>query len=134
MSRTRKSLAFAAGTAALAVAGVLAPAASSSAADAPAFLGKPKAWGVVAIKIDASSLVKPKTVENVGGGTWSYGTTVSGTSKTCYSNYIHQTKQHSATAKMSSYNKKVTEDAGIWANAKVGAGPGSTCYAYWATY
>ncbi|WP_079052007.1 lactococcin 972 family bacteriocin [Streptomyces regalis] len=133
MSRTRKSLTFAAVTAALA-AGVLTPATSASAADAPAFLGEPKEWGVVAINIDGSSPVRPLTVKDVGGGTWSYGTTLSGTTKTCYSNYIHQSKEHSATAKMADYSKKVTEVAGVWANAKVGASPGSTCYTYWATY
>ncbi|MEU1316855.1 lactococcin 972 family bacteriocin [Streptomyces tibetensis] len=89
---------------------------------------------MVAIKIDASSSVRPLTVVEKGGGTWSYGTTASGTSKTCYSNYVHPDQKHSATAKMAGYEKKVTKDAGVWANAKVGASPGSTCYTYWAKY
>ncbi|MGF2208030.1 lactococcin 972 family bacteriocin [Streptomyces albidoflavus] len=90
---------------------------------------------MVAINMDDSSqVVQPLKIVNKGGGTWSYGTTLSGTSKTCYSNYVHPSKKHSATAKMASYDKKVTAAAGLWANAKVGASPGSTCYAYWATY
>jgi hypothetical protein len=41
---------------------------------APAFLGHPKAWGMVALKVNPNSTtVGPRKVENVGGGTWVYG-------------------------------------------------------------
>ncbi|MEU1316856.1 lactococcin 972 family bacteriocin [Streptomyces tibetensis] len=133
MSITRKSLIFAAATAALA-AGVLTPATSASAADAPAFLGEPKEWGMVAINPDASSSVRPLTVVEKGGGTWSYGTIVNGSRKRCYSNYHHQTKDHSSTVIFASDTRKVYADAGETSNASLTNGTSFTCYAYWAKY
>lgn len=35
---------------------------------------------------------------NVGGGVWSYGTTISGVKKKAYSNYYHGSKTHKSTA------------------------------------
>ncbi|MEV4861271.1 lactococcin 972 family bacteriocin [Streptomyces ossamyceticus] len=133
MSRTRKSLTFAAVTAALA-AGVLAPATSASAADAPAFLGEPKEWGMVAIDLRDVSLVKPLTIKTVGGGTWSYGTQVNGSQKRCYSNYDHQTKYHSSTVILASSTRKDYAEAGDTSNASLTNGSSHTCYAYWGTY
>ncbi|MEV7035683.1 lactococcin 972 family bacteriocin [Streptomyces sp. NPDC093272] len=133
MSRTRKSLVFAAVTAALA-AGVLAPAASASATGAPAFLGEPKAWGMVAIDLNDDSPIKPLTIKSVGGGTWSYGTQINGGRKRCYSNYSHSTKYHSSTVILASDTNKVYADAGDTSNAALTNGTSFTCYAYWGTY
>ncbi|WP_237534907.1 MULTISPECIES: lactococcin 972 family bacteriocin [unclassified Streptomyces] len=134
MSRTRKALTFAAATAALA-AGVIAPAASASAAEAPEFLGEPKEWGMVAINMDDSSqVVQPLKIVNKGGGTWSYGTIVNGSQKRCYSNYQHQTKYHSSTVILGSNTRKVFANAGDTSNASLTNGSSFTCHAYWATY
>ncbi|POX49841.1 lactococcin 972 family bacteriocin [Streptomyces sp. Ru72] len=72
---------------------------------------------------------------NVGGGTWSYGTTTGSWGlKRCYSNYVHPSKYHSATSVMADGNDKTYANAGSWANSHVDAGWAYTCYAYWATY
>jgi lactococcin 972 family bacteriocin len=129
MNITRKAIAFTAMTAAVAV-GALTPVASASAEP------KPKESGWVAITVDQSSdTVTPMTVVNVGGGTWSYGTYVDGGGwKHCYSQYVHNTKYHSATAIIANGNNKVYANAGYWANADAKAGLAYTCYAYWSTY
>ncbi|MGW5676038.1 lactococcin 972 family bacteriocin [Streptomyces sp. NPDC003860] len=128
MKIVRKSIAFAAATAAL-TAGTLVPAASASAASAQS---EGKEWGMVAIPIDPDSSVTPMTVKEVGGGTWSYGTAVTSSGyKRCYSNYIHPTVRHSATAVLASGTDKTWANAGVWANASVVAGHAYTCYAYW---
>lgn len=79
--------------------------------------------------------ITPLATENVGGGTWNYGTrfdVFSGT-KTCYSHYIHQTKTHTATAIMGEQHR-VSQGPGRWANAEVTGGPlAGTCTTYWST-
>jgi hypothetical protein len=131
MNVTRKSIAFAAMTAAVAV-GVLTPAMSASASAEP----KPKQSGWVAITVDQSSdTVTPLTVVNVGGGTWNYGTYVGSDGwKHCYSQYTHPSAYHSATAIIANANNKAYANAGSWANADAHAGYAYTCYAYWNTY
>ncbi|MFF4653581.1 lactococcin 972 family bacteriocin [Streptomyces sp. NPDC001380] len=107
---------------------------------APAFLGHPKAWGMVTLKINSSSktatsnTVTPSTVVNTGGGTWSYGTVADGIYKGCYSDYIHNTKYHSATAVIANSTDKTYANAGYWADAYAVAGWAYTCNAYWSTY
>ena len=125
-----KRLALAATVVAL-TAAALAPASSASAQTL-----RPKKWGMVAITVNPSSRsVTPKTVKDVGGGTWSYGTyTASDGEKVCYSNYVHPTKYHSSTAVLAGGSKKRYADAEAWSTASVTAGQVYTCYAYWGTY
>lgn len=82
-----------------------------------------------------TTIIKPFNTENVGGGTWTYGSTyTSDGGKTCYSKYMHRTKSHSATAVMGSLTKSVTARPGSWASATV-SGPARSgqCNAYWST-
>ena len=79
--------------------------------------------------------VAPLTVVNIGGGTWNYGSAIGiWPPKTCWSNYIHNSKYHSSTAIIANSNVKVYANAGSWSNASTWAGAAYTCYAYWATY
>lgn len=86
-------------------------------------------WGVVELFPPGTSGGSTMKVENVGGGTWSYGH--DGTH--CYSHYVHNSKYHSATAIMGSQNRKVYANAHSWANADIYASGGG-CKAYWGTY
>ncbi|MFI6209377.1 lactococcin 972 family bacteriocin [Streptomyces sp. NPDC051041] len=97
---------------------------------------KPKEWGVVAVPLGSStnSLVTPKATKDVGGGTWSYGTTLDGVYKGCYSNYIHPTKKHSASVAIADGTDKDTQNADVWAKAYRTAGVAHTCYTYWGVY
>lgn len=74
------------------------------------------------------------TVANVGGGTWNYGTSTSGSTKSTWSNYVHNTKKHSSTAIIADKNVKVTKEKTVWSNASASANKSYTGYAYWATY
>jgi hypothetical protein len=76
--------------------------------------------------------VAPLATENVGGGTWNYGTayTTSG-GKHCYSHYIHPTHQHTATAIIGADTKRVSARPGTWANADAYGGLFDTCSTYW---
>lgn len=100
---------------------------------------KPTQWGVAAIpaapagKATASSIT-PLASESVGGGTWNYGTRAATTGTTCYSNYIHPTKKHSATAVKAGYTDKDIREKDIWAKASITAGAAYTCYTYWGVY
>lgn len=79
--------------------------------------------------------VSPLTTKNIGGGTWNYGSGLSFPHpKTCWSNYIHNSKYHSSTAIIANSNVKVYANAGSWSNASTWAGAAWTCNAYWATY
>ena len=91
-----------------------------------------------AVAIAAALVVLPvtaagATTEYVGGGLWTYGTTLD----TVYSNYHHQTKYHTATACHGGFFDQCRQAAatpGAWANAvhaKTWIG-GNT--AYWNTY
>jgi len=90
--------------------------------------------GFVAIPLDT---VTPNTCTSPQGvgDSWCYGTSYApdGT-KTCYSNYTHPTKYHSATAKIGSSTQKSYAQAGRTANATAYGGSGATCYAYWDVY
>ena len=111
---------------------------AANATDAPVATG-----GGSAIAADNTSVTvggptkNPTTnaVVNVGGGTWSYGSTLAiWPPKTCYSNYVHNTKYHSSTAIIGNSNTKVYANAGYFSNASTWAGASYTCYAYWNTY
>ncbi|AWB83468.1 lactococcin 972 family bacteriocin [Corynebacterium liangguodongii] len=73
--------------------------------------------------------------ESVGGGDWSYGwRLINGPTKECFSNYMHRSKSHTATASMGGDSRSATARSGNWANASVRAGYGSgTCFTYWST-
>jgi hypothetical protein len=76
-----------------------------------------------------------RTVVNVGGGTWNYGSSYAvWPPKTCWSNYKHNSKYHSSAAIMASNNSTRYANAGYWSEAKVTSGAAYTCYTYWNTY
>lgn len=85
--------------------------------------------GMVEISWTGKSDSSTTVVENVGGGTWSYGR--EGTY--CWSNYVHNSKRHSATVIWGSRDTKVFANATLWARASLTGGSG-TCRAYWNTY
>ncbi len=90
--------------------------------------------GFVAIPLSG---VTPNTCTSPQGvgDSWCYGTSVSSDgTKTCYSNYTHPTKYHSATAQIASSTKKSYAQAGNTANATAYGGSGATCYTYWNVY
>ncbi len=72
----------------------------------------------------------PFATENVGGGTWSYGTSY-GSGKTCYSYYIHPSHQHTATAILGSDVQKASAKPGVYAKADAHGGWLDTCHTYW---
>lgn len=124
MKLLSKSLTFVAASAALA-AGAIAPATSASAAT-PA----PKS-GWVAIEVDPSSTRSVTTTKDVGGGTWTYGTSLTTGGKRCYSYYFHGSKVHEATARIANAEGYDWAGAGASAMASTTAGAAYTCYAYW---
>lgn len=91
----------------------------------------------IATAFTASALAVPAfaTVVNVGGGTWNYGTAyVFPTSKRVWSNYVHNSKYHSATSIIGSTQQKRFAPATQWANTSL-TGPATAGTAtYWATY
>ncbi|MER6068930.1 lactococcin 972 family bacteriocin [Streptomyces sp. NPDC001817] len=97
---------------------------------------KPKEWGVASYplgaKLGAKGLIAPSVAK--GGGTWNYGTNLDGTSKGCYSNYIHPSKKHSASVSIANATDKDVREADIWAKAYATAGAAHTCNAYWGVY
>ncbi|WP_405880675.1 lactococcin 972 family bacteriocin [Streptomyces sp. NBC_01136] len=77
----------------------------------------------------------PKTVVSAGGGTWSYGTVADSSGlKGCYSDYLHNSKYHSATAIIANGTDKEYANSGYWADAYAYAGWAYTCHVYWSTY
>lgn len=74
------------------------------------------------------------TVAKVGGGTWNYGTSVSGSSKYVWSNYVNPTKFHSSTAIIGPKNVKKFANKTIWSNANATYKSSYTGYAYWSNY
>ena len=73
--------------------------------------------------------------ESVGGGDWSYGwRLINGTTKECFSHYMHRSKSHTATASMGGDHSSGTARSGNWAKASVRGGVGGgTCNVYWST-
>jgi lactococcin 972 family bacteriocin len=75
------------------------------------------------------------TTVNVGGGTWTYGTSyVFPILKDVYSKYINNMYYHSATAIGGTATQKVYAVAHNWANAGIRCGASETGYTYWANY
>jgi hypothetical protein len=83
----------------------------------------------------SSAATSARTVVNVGGGTWNYGTG-SGCSiyKCAWSHYVHPSLYHSATSICASANVKRYANAGDWANADTRCGWAQSTAAYWNTY
>ena len=73
----------------------------------------------------------------VGGGTWTYGTSVVeyGTKKECYSYYIHPTMYHYSRAKIGQHgdSERVYEMAGEESKATARGGWFDETHAYWGT-
>ncbi|MYS60623.1 MULTISPECIES: lactococcin 972 family bacteriocin [Streptomycetaceae] len=137
MKTLGRSIALIGAAAALSAGAFISPAtAAAPQQQAPAFLGHPKAWGEVTFTINPSSktMSPQRATESVGGGTWEYGSGIDGGSKSCWSNYVHPSLRHSATATIANAVDKEYADAGSWADAYVTAGLSYTCKAYWATY
>lgn len=90
--------------------------------------------GVVTFDVD-TTIMKPRATENVGGGTWTYGSRyTSDGSKVCTSKYMHKTKTHTATATMGTITSTRTAKLGSWASASVTGGiSAGVCNAYWST-
>lgn len=102
-----------------------------------AHMGKIKkfAVGVGAVAVLATAAAPAfATVANVGGGTWNYGRTTSGSTKNVWSNYVHNSKRHSSTAILGAKNVKKFANARSWSNASVSGPSGDTAFTYWATY
>ncbi|MFI0013675.1 lactococcin 972 family bacteriocin [Streptomyces sp. JUS-F4] len=93
---------------------------------------KPTEWGVASFDMLRSG--SPVAKASVGGGTWLSGTTAALTGKTCYSNYIHPTKKHSASIAFAGGTKKDIRRKDVWAKAKITAGAAYTCNTYWGVY
>ncbi|MEU6513679.1 lactococcin 972 family bacteriocin [Streptomyces sp. NPDC046978] len=101
----------------------------------PAELGNPKEWGVVELKMDDSAgSVRPMTIIEVGGGTWSYGWNAVTGGKYCYSNYYHGSVQHGSTVKIAGDSLKSVVVAGETSNAHLTRGAAYTCETYYAKY
>lgn len=68
--------------------------------------------------------------EEVGGGTWCYGTgTDSATGlKSCFSDYFHPSSRHSATASIANVQSRDVQDGGAWAKAYAVGDHDFTCY------
>jgi hypothetical protein len=82
-----------------------------------------------------NSLVTPFSSVNVGGGTWDYGTSLSGlTQKKVYSNYLHPTSKHHAScsigANMSSSGVVAAKTTAF--SSAIG-GLDDATHAYWGT-
>ncbi|MDX3574395.1 lactococcin 972 family bacteriocin [Streptomyces sp. ID05-47C] len=125
-----RSIAIMAAGAAMAT-GILASPASAAAPQPPKELGNVSEWGMVAIEVDPSSDVTAQTTDDVGGGTWTYGTEITTAGKRCYSYYFHGSKDHKATAKIAGSSYTDTALAGTSAKASKTAGTAYTCYTYW---
>ncbi|MDX3584229.1 lactococcin 972 family bacteriocin [Streptomyces europaeiscabiei] len=98
----------------------------------PAHLGNPSEWGMVTITMDDSvRLVKPQTIVEVGGGTWSFGWNAVAGGKDCYSNYFHHAVGHSATVKIAGGSKRAWARANLTASAHLTGGGAYTCQAFW---
>lgn len=78
--------------------------------------------------------VTPFTVTSAGGGTWNYGSEVTGAQKHGWSYYTHPSLYHSATAIVGTDTQKQYATAGYWAYADAYGPWYETAYAYWATY
>ena len=80
---------------------------------------------------EASGGASVLACENVGGGTWCHGTEPDGLLQHCYSNYLHNSNYHSATAIVGSVTDRRYADAGSWARAAINSGWAYTCYTYY---
>jgi lactococcin 972 family bacteriocin len=72
-----------------------------------------------------------RATQNVGGGTWNYGSELSGLQKKCYSNYMNRITNHGSTAIIGSSNRSASAITGKWSNATAFGGLTQTCKAYW---
>lgn len=92
---------------------------------------------VCALLVPTVAYALGTAVVSVGGGTWSYGTTVTTSlQKRVWSNYYHGSRYHTSTAKLGKYGyqpivDKDTAPAGVWSYASVTGPLVFTGYAYW---
>lgn len=78
------------------------------------------------------SMEKSSDTQNVGGGTWHYGSEItSGLAKNCWSHYYHPTAQHSATAIIGTSSNHSRAVSGRWAKADSRGGIGEKCEVFW---
>ncbi|QHY97090.1 Bacteriocin [Streptomyces sp. S4.7] len=148
MKISGRSVVFTLASAVLAVGALAAPAAAEDSpisrivvhtagdgSQPPAELGNPKEWGVVTLALDdLAGEFTPKTIIEVGGGTWSYGWEARNDQKYCYSNYYHRTVDHGSTVKIANGTVKAVAFAGQTSNANRSAGFAYTCETYYAKY
>jgi hypothetical protein len=100
----------------------------------PAVLGDPKEWGVVEFTAGSTGGIRPKTVLDIGGGTWSYGKDLTTDGQYCYSNYYHPKVMHGSTVELAGGSNKAVEAKGKWSYANMTAGAAYTCKTYYAKY
>jgi hypothetical protein len=100
----------------------------------PAALGDPKEWGVVEFTAGSTGGIRPKTVLEIGGGTWSYGKDLTTDGQYCYSNYYHPKVIHGSTVQLAGGENKAVAGKGKWSYANMTAGAAYTCKTYYAKY
>lgn len=81
-----------------------------------------------------NAAISPDTTVNVGGGTWTYGTSYGFNGKTVTSNYYHPSLYHSSTAIIGTQDNTSYAAAGYWSYASAVGSFFDRGYAYWATY
>lgn len=138
--RIRSALAIVASSLALASSALVAPAAAETPAETGGITivarGNTPDGGWVAFNGTGSSRtgstgVSAYTVTSVGGGTWSYGATLAGGQKVCYSQYKHNSTAHGSSVNMSNLSDSDYVAAGAVSYARVAKFTTATCYAYW---
>ncbi|GAA4528020.1 hypothetical protein GCM10023160_25240 [Brachybacterium paraconglomeratum] len=87
---------------------------------------------ITSIPTSEPGTVSPYATEYVGGGKWTYGTSIKvGGQKTCTSQYDHGSRRHSATVARNGKTDVDVQSAGELAFTHVGSWTFATCYAYW---
>ncbi|MGO4583981.1 lactococcin 972 family bacteriocin [Arthrobacter sp. 2RAF6] len=90
---------------------------------------------VLGLGVASAAPAMAGTIVNVGGGTWSYGTSFQAPwFKNVWSHYVNPTQYHSATAIGGPHNVKIYANAGSWANADTQCGSGESAAQYWNNY
>ncbi|MPY58183.1 lactococcin 972 family bacteriocin [Streptomyces spongiae] len=84
---------------------------------------------VSAAFVTAAAAPALAVTKEVGGGTWSYGTT----SETVWSNYFHSSSKHGSSVRngYGDEERSACVNADKWSYADLPAHPEETDYAYW---
>lgn len=84
---------------------------------------------VSAALVGAAATPALAITENVGGGTWNYGTS----KETVWSNYWHTSAKHGSSVRngYGDEERSACKNADTWSYADLKAHPDETDYAYW---